>query len=178
MFRSNAVKQFLFSVLSRTLEFTCNLPVKRLRTQENEHHKVSLMNRLVLSQTRKSLQHKSSVITFFCSCEMADFCFSFPATLMFSYYQRKRKNVIIKRNNICCFSKSRQWMYNDSRPPSINQISIPAANASSFWIFMLVNLGRCRAWVGFIQTRCYIVPWPCLPPNSSVANDGKWSCIV
>lgn len=176
MFRSNAVKQFLFSVLSRTLEFTCNLPVNTRKWAKC--HKVSLMNRLVLSQTRKSLQHKSSVITFFRSCEMADFLFSVPAALMRSYYQKKRKNVIIKRNNICCFSKSRQWMYNDSRPPSINQISIPAANASSFWIFMLVNLGRCRAWVGFIQTRCYIVPWPCLPPNSSVANDGKWSCIV
>lgn len=49
--------------------------------------------------------------------------------------------------------------YNYSRPIRINQISFPAAKASRFWVFMLLNLGRCRARVGFIQTRCYIVPW-------------------
>lgn len=52
-------------------------------------------------------------------------------------------------------------------PSATNQIPFPAANASSFWIFISFNLGRCRAWVGFIQTRCYIVPWCRAPPPKS-----------
>lgn len=46
----------------------------------------------------------------------------------------------------------------------MNQISFPVAKASSFWVFMLLNLGGCRVWVGFIQTRCYIVPRQRPPP--------------
>lgn len=89
---------FLFFVLSRTPAFICNLPVKRLRTQENEQHKVSLMNGLVLSQTRKSLQYKPSVITFFVVTVLKWFIFG----SVFSYFnaltlsEKKKKNRAVR----------------------------------------------------------------------------------